>query len=72
MGVAALTRTYVEKYLREVYDGRVFYGRDAFEGLYTLDKIMSIKRDGVVDPDFWRIPSGRVLPDRKKAEREEV
>ena len=72
LGGAALTRTYVEKDLREVYDGRVFYGRDAFEGLYTLDKIMSIKRDGVVDPDFGRIPSGRVLPDRKKAEREEV
>jgi 5-methyltetrahydrofolate--homocysteine methyltransferase len=72
LGGAALTRTYVEKDLREVYDGRVFYGRDAFEGLYTLDKIMAIKRDGVVDPDFGRIPSGRVLPDRNKAEREEV
>jgi 5-methyltetrahydrofolate--homocysteine methyltransferase len=72
LGGAALTRTYVEKDLREVYDGRVFYGRDAFEGLYTLDKIMAIKRDGVVDPDFGRIPSGRVLPDRNKAEPEEV
>ena len=72
LGGAALTRTYVEKDLREIYDGRVFYGRDAFEGLYTLDKIMSIKRDGVVDPDFGRIPSGRVLPNRNKAERVEV
>src|SRR5262249_50989124 len=32
LGGAALTRTYVERYMREVYEGRVFYGRDAFEG----------------------------------------
>ena len=37
LGGAALTRTYVERDLREVYDGRVFYGKDAFEGLHTLD-----------------------------------
>ena len=36
LGGAALTRTYVEKDLREVYEGRVFYGRDAFEGLESL------------------------------------
>ncbi len=46
LGGAALTRTYVEKDLREVYDGRLFYGRDAFEGLHTLDKLMAIKRSG--------------------------
>ena len=33
LGGAALTRSYVERDLRSVYDGRVFYGRDAFEGL---------------------------------------
>ncbi len=69
LGGAALTRTYVEKDLREIYDGRVFYGRDAFEGLYTLDKIMDMKRGGVDDPTFGRVPSGRVLPERTKTER---
>ena len=69
LGGAALTRTYVEKDLREIYDGRVFYGRDAFEGLYTLDKIMDMKRGGVDDPTFGRVPSGRVLPERTKVER---
>ena len=69
LGGAALTRTYVEKDLREVYNGRVFYGRDAFEGLYTLDKIMDMKRGGVDDPTFGRVPSGRVLPERTKTER---
>jgi len=29
---AALTRTYVERDLRTVYNGRLFYGKDAFEG----------------------------------------
>jgi len=64
LGGAALTRTYVEKDLREVYDGRVFYGRDAFEGLRTLDQLMRIKRSGIDDPDFGRVPTGRNLPPR--------
>ena len=72
LGGAALTRTYVEKDLREVYQGRVFYGRDAFEGLNTLDKLMEIKRSGVDDPKFGRTPSGRVLPERTKTERAAV
>ncbi|MEM9037540.1 MAG: methionine synthase [Actinomycetota bacterium] len=70
LGGAALTRTYVEKDLREVYDGRVFYGRDAFEGLRTMDRIMEIKRDGVDDPDFGVVPTGRELP--AKPERTDV
>ena len=72
LGGAALTRTYVEKDLREVYDGRVFYGRDAFEGLSTLDKLMEMKRSGSDDPDFGRVPSGRVLPARSGATKEAV
>ncbi|HKA05292.1 MAG TPA: vitamin B12 dependent-methionine synthase activation domain-containing protein, partial [Acidimicrobiales bacterium] len=64
LGGAALTRTYVEKDLRQVYNGRVFYGRDAFEGLHTMDRLMTIKRTGVDDPEFGRVPSGRVLPKR--------
>lgn len=64
LGGAALTRRYVERDLREVYEGRVFYGKDAFEGLATLDSIMSMKRSGEWDPDFGRIPTGRVLPER--------
>jgi 5-methyltetrahydrofolate--homocysteine methyltransferase len=65
LGGAALTRTYVEKDLREVYDGRLFYGKDAFEGLRTMDRIMEIKRNGEEDPDFGRVPTGRNLPPRR-------
>jgi 5-methyltetrahydrofolate--homocysteine methyltransferase len=54
LGGAALTRSYVERDLRAVYDGRLFYGKDAFEGLRTMDQLMSIKRDGIDDPSFGR------------------
>jgi 5-methyltetrahydrofolate--homocysteine methyltransferase len=64
LGGAALTRRYVERDLREVYEGRVFYGKDAFEGLRTLDKLMDLKRTGTDDPSFGRELSGRALPSR--------
>ncbi len=64
LGGAALTRRYVERDLREIFEGRLFYGRDAFEGLSTLDSLMSMKRSGEWDPDFGRVPTGRVLPER--------
>jgi 5-methyltetrahydrofolate--homocysteine methyltransferase len=64
LGGAALTRTYVERDLREIYDGRLFYGKDAFEGLRTMDELMTGKRGGTLDPDFGRAPGGRDLPAR--------
>jgi 5-methyltetrahydrofolate--homocysteine methyltransferase len=66
LGGAALTRSYVERDLREVYQGRVFYGRDAFEGLNTMERLMELKRSGVDDPEFGRVPTGRGLPSRTK------
>jgi 5-methyltetrahydrofolate--homocysteine methyltransferase len=54
----------VERDLRGVYEGRLFYGRDAFEGLRTLDDLMQMKRTDSWDPDFGRVPTGRVLPAR--------
>ena len=56
LGGAALTRRYVERDLREIYEGRLFYGRDAFEGLSTLDSLMGMKRTGEWDPEFGRVP----------------
>lgn len=61
LGGAALTRSYVEQDLRKVYNGRVFYGKDAFEGLSTLDKLMDIKRNGIDDPDFGRALGTRLI-----------
>jgi 5-methyltetrahydrofolate--homocysteine methyltransferase len=59
LGGAALTRTYVERDLRSQYEGRLFYGKDAFEGLHTMDRIMDLKRSGTDDPDFGRVLEGR-------------
>jgi 5-methyltetrahydrofolate--homocysteine methyltransferase len=64
LGGAALTRTYVERDLREIYGGRVFYGKDAFEGLRVLDQLGEIRRGGVDDPSF-----GRELSQKKVTRR---
>jgi 5-methyltetrahydrofolate--homocysteine methyltransferase len=79
LGGAALTRTYVERDLRGVYRGRLFYGKDAFEGLRVMDQLGEIRRDpSKDDPDWGTVPkessirelyqkpdtSDLVLPDR--------
>ncbi len=50
LGGAALTRGYVEDDLRELYDGEVFYCKDAFEGLTVLDAVMDARRSGEAMP----------------------
>jgi 5-methyltetrahydrofolate--homocysteine methyltransferase len=68
LGGAALTRTYVERDLRAVYQGRLFYGKDAFEGLRVMERLMDIRRGRIPDePDFGRAPGGRNLPPRRFA-----
>jgi 5-methyltetrahydrofolate--homocysteine methyltransferase len=65
LGGAALTRTYVERDLREVYEGRLFYGKDAFEGLHTMDRLGELRRTGEDDAEFGRTTAGRNLGPRK-------
>jgi 5-methyltetrahydrofolate--homocysteine methyltransferase len=40
LGGAALTRRYVDEDLKSLYKGRLFYARDAFAGLHTMDKLV--------------------------------
>jgi 5-methyltetrahydrofolate--homocysteine methyltransferase len=47
LGGAALTRGYVEDDLRAIYEGEVFYCKDAFEGLRVLDAIMAARREAM-------------------------
>jgi 5-methyltetrahydrofolate--homocysteine methyltransferase len=62
LGGAALTRTYVERDLREVYDGRLFYGKDAFEGLHVMDRLGAVKRgEQADDPDWGLVPIDSTL-----------
>jgi len=44
-----LTRRYVEDDLKSLYKGTLFYARDAFAGLHTMDKLMS--GDGHVEEE---------------------
>jgi 5-methyltetrahydrofolate--homocysteine methyltransferase len=69
LGGAALTRRYVEEELRRVYRGRVFYGRDAFEGLRVMDRLVELRAGGVEDPGFGRTP--RAAADRGSPQRGE-
>jgi 5-methyltetrahydrofolate--homocysteine methyltransferase len=39
LGGAALNRRYVDDDLRPLYKGQLFYARDAFAGLHTMDKL---------------------------------
>ena len=55
LGGAALTRSFVEQDLAEIYDGEVRYARDAFEGLRLMDAMMGVKRG---------VP-GAALPERR-------
>ena len=68
LGGAALTRTYVERDLREVYDGRVFYGKDAFEGLRVMDRLVELRRGGE-DDDAVRARDLRARVPRRFARR---
>lgn len=66
LGGAALTRSYVEQDLREIYDGNVYYAQDAFEGLRLMEEIGHLATDlsletSANDGDFApRVTSHRV------------
>ena len=40
LGGAALTRKYVEDDLKSIYKGQLYYARDAFAGLHTMDQLV--------------------------------
>ena len=44
LGGAALNRRYVEQDLRAVYNGSLYYGEDAFDGLRIMDEIVAKKK----------------------------
>ncbi|MDT7580443.1 MAG: 5-methyltetrahydrofolate--homocysteine methyltransferase [Pseudonocardiales bacterium] len=63
LGGAALTRSYVENDLAEVYEGRVDYARDAFEGLRLMDSTMARARGAAPAVD----PAEQAKRDERKA-----
>ncbi len=63
LGGAALTRSYVEHDLAEIYAGEVRYARDAFEGLRLMDAVVAARAGGPGLPE----PRKRVVRDRSSA-----
>ncbi|MGC2653536.1 MAG: methionine synthase [Mycobacterium sp.] len=70
LGGAALTRSYVENDLAEIYEGEVHYARDAFEGLRLMDTIMSAKRGEAPDVDSAEAVAARQKEAERKARHE--
>ena len=60
LGGAALTRSFVEQDLNEIFPGTVRYARDAFEGLKLMDTLMGIKR-GVPGAELPALKERRTL-----------
>lgn len=58
LGGAALSRHYCESHLREVYNGPVYYGKDAFDGLRICTAI-SEGRGASIDAEIDRRISSR-------------
>jgi 5-methyltetrahydrofolate--homocysteine methyltransferase len=46
LGGAALTRRYVEEDLKSIYKGKLFYARDAFDGLHVMDALSGTTGNG--------------------------
>ncbi|HVG29571.1 MAG TPA: methionine synthase [Pyrinomonadaceae bacterium] len=45
LGGAALNRRYVDEDLKPIYAGQLFYARDAFDGLHTMDQLTGAGTD---------------------------
>jgi 5-methyltetrahydrofolate--homocysteine methyltransferase len=70
LGGAALTRSYVENDLADIYEGEVHYARDAFEGLKLMDTIMGAKRGEAPDTDSPEAVAAREKEAERKARHE--
>ena len=66
LGGAALTRAYVEGDLDDIYQGRVFYAQDAFEGLRLMEQICEGPSDSSGSADQGNV---EVKPSLQKPER---
>ncbi|MET0649786.1 MAG: methionine synthase [Pyrinomonadaceae bacterium] len=58
LGGAALTRRYVEEDLESLYRGRLFYARDAFDGLHTMDLLTGSGAHAEQEPKAAKAAAG--------------
>ena len=67
LGGAALTRSYTEDDLAKAYQGPLFYCKDAFEGLHTMDRIMAGEVEEVLEEKRLEIDRRTALRLRAEA-----
>ncbi len=70
LGGAALTRGYVEDDLRAMYEGDVFYCKDAFEGLRVLEAVLKAQAAGGSPPEELTQRKPRRTPKRTRTTEE--
>src|SRR5690606_7227846 len=68
LGGAALTRSYVENDLADLFEGSVSYARDAFEGLRLMDRLMARKK-GLVSGEEDAAELARIAERKARHER---
>ena len=66
LGGAALTRHYAESHLRDLYAGKLYYGRDAFEGLRICD-LLAENNLREIDAEIDRRIARRAATEQKVA-----
>ncbi|MSR42106.1 MAG: methionine synthase [Phycisphaerales bacterium] len=72
LGGAALTRHYAESHLRKIYRGKLYYGRDAFEGLAVCDALASNSLQAIDDAIDERLAKREMVDQKVKASRAAV
>lgn len=74
LGGAALTQRFVEEDLRDLYEGYVFYGRDAFSGLRIMDELTNPTMEKKLTIYETRGGSGQTTkkPDEGRGTRDSV
>jgi 5-methyltetrahydrofolate--homocysteine methyltransferase len=68
LGGAALNRRYVDEDLKPLYKGQLFYARDAFAGLHTMDKLVSSNGDEAIAGELAKAVAASSREDLEVAE----
>lgn len=55
LGGAALTRSFIDEFCRPIYDGPIFYCKDAFDGVTAMSRIEAGNFDTNLHPDAPKI-----------------
>jgi 5-methyltetrahydrofolate--homocysteine methyltransferase len=69
LGGAALTRSYAESDLASLYKGPLFYCKDAFEGLHTMDRIRGGESDAMQAEQQAEVSRRKALREKAAASR---